>query len=395
MSSRRGGRARDTISISGLAVETRLGVTAAERAVPQTVRISVSMGVDCTRAARTDSLRHTVDWSHLAERIRRVAGARERHLAETLASDVCTVVLSEERVAEAVVAVSKDGAKLPGADSLEVVVRRRRTRALPPFAPFSDRAAATAVRARGSAVKAAGRAFHAFAPAKRFRIPEIAPPVSPCDAPATPGGIPRIAWITNFTADCTLPVWKNYVRNRRMAPTFEFRFVGDAAMDRYIRENAPERAVKAWNRLENGAARADFWRVFALLREGGVYLDMDAAIVRPLERSLGNRPFALLWDRRRFSNFFMATAPGQPLFAEFFDAIVRNVESTPSDAQPPVFYVTGPGALETVLDGKTGLEYSPHLGLCIQGAFTNERFQYADRPGSKWTRNPDFLRPGT
>ena len=393
MSARRGGKARDTLEILGLSVETRLGALAAERAAPQRVLVDVRLSVDAAPAASTDELRNTVDWAHLAERLRRTAAARPRRLAETLASDLCAVALSEERVAAAEVAVAKDGAALPGASSLRATVRRRRTRALPPLPGRGARAAATLLRAEGAAVKAAGSVFHAFAPSKRFAIPQVAPPLAPAASAATPGGIPRVVRVTNFTDKCTLPVWFNWSRNRRMARTFEFRFCGDAEMDRYVRENAPARAVRAWDRLENGAARADFWRVFAILREGGVYVDMDGAFARPLEETLGGEDAVFLWDRRRFSNFFMAAAPGHPFFAEFFDAIVENVENAPQEDQPPVFYATGPGALETVLDGKAGVRFAPHLGCCIQGVFTNERFQYADRPGSKWTRNPNFLKP--
>lgn len=394
MKSRTGGKARDTLEIRGLEIRTRLGTTKEERDAPQTVRVNVRLSVDASAAAATDELRRTVDWAHLAHRIRRVAAARPRNLAETLAADICAAALSEERVAEAEATVAKDGGRLPGAESLLATVRRRRTPELPPLPTAAMRAKAAAVRAEGALAKAAGSVFHAIFPKKRFTIPPVAPPTGPARSGTLPGGVPRVVWITNFTADCTLPVFLNYLRNRCLARSFEFRFADDAEMDRYVRANAPARAVAAWDRLENGAARADFWRVFTLWREGGVYVDMDGSFVRRLERIVEGRGSALLWDRRRFSNFFMAAAPGDPLFAEFFDAIVENVESASQDAQKPVFYVTGPGALETVLDGKTGLEFIPNAGCCIQGAFTNERFQYADRPGSKWTRNPSFLKPG-
>ena len=387
MSERRGGKARDSLEISGLRVETNLGASAAERAMPQQVRVDVRLAIDAAPCAASDALRNTVDWARLASRIRCVAAARPRHLAETLASDICNVALAEERVAAAEVSVAKDGAALPGADKLVATVKRARTRALPPLPSPSMRARALALRTEGALAKAAGSALHAFDPKRRWTIPEVAPARS-AGGGATPGGVPRTVWITNFTDRCTLPVWLNYSRNRRLAPSFEFRFVDDAQMDAFVRGNASVRAVRAWERLDNGAARADFWRVLTLLKVGGVYMDMDAALVRPLEDVLGAREALYLWDRRRFSNFFMAAAPGLPVFGEFFDRIVENVERTTQEDQPPVFYVTGPGALETVLDGKTGIEFTPHLGCCVQGAFTNERFQYIDRPGSKWTHNP-------
>jgi mannosyltransferase OCH1-like enzyme len=248
------------------------------------------------------------------------------------------------------------------------------------------------MKAEGALVKSAGRLFHLLRPRARFEIPPVDPPRAPA-APAGDGEIPHTLWITNFTPRCTLPVWFNFRRNRRLSRSFECRFVDDTAMDAYFSAHAPERLLRAWNRLADGAARADLWRVFALWREGGVYADMDGSFTRPLEETVAGRRDVFLWDRRRYSNFFLAAAPGHPLLAKFLDAIVGRIEAVAEGEEPTVFYVTGPGTLETVLDGEPGVSYVPHHACCVQGVFTNERFQYADRPGSKWTHKRTFLKP--
>ena len=78
--------------------------------------------------------------------------------------------------------------------------------------------------------------------------------------------------------------------------------------------------------------------------------------------------------------------------AEFLDEIAGNIERfVPEPGKvKTVYYVTGPGALEKVL-ARHRIEYVPRNRAAVQGAYSNERFQYADRPGSKWKYKTVFI----
>jgi mannosyltransferase OCH1-like enzyme len=247
------------------------------------------------------------------------------------------------------------------------------------------------LRIAGSLAKAAGHVFHALRPDWRATLPAETPPEKP-ESPEE-GGIPRIVWQTNFTDRCTWPMWRNVRHNRAMAKEFSFRFWDDATCDAYMREHAGSRTAAAYVRLTNGAAKADLWRLQVLHDFGGVYLDMDGTLVAPLAPLLRGRRELLVADDIRFTQYFMATVPRNPLFKEFIDTVVENVEHYDFAAARPVFWTTGPAALEKVLLRHPEVKFAPRRDVCRQGVYTNEHFQYLDRPRAKWTHNPSFVKP--
>lgn len=113
-------------------------------------------------------------------------------------------------------------------------------------------------------------------PRKRYLLPCSALPLL---RPSTPKAIPRIVWLTNYTNQVTLSVYASYLFNRLMAPTFEFRFCDDAACDEFIKSRFPAEVYDSYARLQIGAAKADFWRILTLLAHGGIYMDIDAALL--------------------------------------------------------------------------------------------------------------------
>jgi mannosyltransferase OCH1-like enzyme len=119
-------------------------------------------------------------------------------------------------------------------------------------------------------------------------------------------------------------------------------------------------------------------------------MDIDAALVRPLERLLEGRSQMFVWDARHFSNFFLATVPRNPLYEKMLETIVHNIENYPKEGGPSVFYTTGPGAIQSLLVD-AGVTFVPRQMACIQGVFTNERFQYMDRPRTKWKYKKTFI----
>ena len=72
---------------------------------------------------------------------------------------------------------------------------------------------------------------------------------------------------------------------RRLLPDYEFRFWNNDTVDfrhRYLRQAY---SVRAWNRV------SDFQRLYALVHHGGIYLDTDVELRRPLDPLLGQSCF--------------------------------------------------------------------------------------------------------
>ena len=241
----------------------------------------------------------------------------------------------------------------------------------------------------GTILKGFAYIFHFVFPKKRFTIPEQSNPIVASTQPHT---ITKIIWQTNYTNRVSLPVYANYLFNRLMSLDWEYRYVSTEARLEFIKTNAPERFIKAFEQLTDGAAQADFWRLFVLNYYGGVYMDIDAHLVWPLSKMiLPNDKEIFLMTKHDYSNYFIATAKENPHLQKALEMIVDNIEQ--KNIGGGVYDLTGPTVLNRAI-GKNIVKHRHNRITCIQGSFTNEYFQYIDKPRGKWThaKNEDLLK---
>jgi mannosyltransferase OCH1-like enzyme len=110
----------------------------------------------------------------------------------------------------------------------------------------------------GFLIKGFSYFFHFIFKNKRFKIPEYSAPF----IKGKKSLIPKIIWQTNYSNNVTLPVYVNYLFNRLMSLDWEYRYVSTEARLEFIRTHASERYSQAFEQLTDGAAQADFWRLF-------------------------------------------------------------------------------------------------------------------------------------
>jgi mannosyltransferase OCH1-like enzyme len=236
------------------------------------------------------------------------------------------------------------------------------------------------IKAFANTMKGAYYLVHLVLPNKRFVIPRYAPPLLKRNGLRA---IPRTIWQTNFIDRVTFPIFLNYLFNRMLAPTHEYRFATDDDCANFVRTKYPGAIWEAYQNLRIGASRADLWRILVLHEHGGTYLDVDAHLMWPLELLINSDDRDLFVSDRlgRLTNFFMASAPRNPLLAKAAKRIAENIHTA---ASSDVFDLTGPGALMSALaDERFRIE--PYKFVCDQGNFTNSFFQYVDHPTGKWT----------
>lgn len=238
------------------------------------------------------------------------------------------------------------------------------------------------IRLTGNLFKIASYPIHWLLPKYRFTIPEHSKAVVRSRQKSK---VTKIVWQTNYSNKVAFPVYANYLFNRLMTLDYEYRFVSDEAQKRFVEENTSESEYQAYLQLNDGAALADFWRIVALNTEGGVYLDMDATLVKPLKKLIEPEDQALYVSLAKnnfeYTNFFLASAPNNPDYEKTIEKMVCNIEQKKVD--DGVYFLTGPGVLTEALEGKS-VKSIERKYVCIQGAFTNEHFQYLDKPRSKW-----------
>lgn len=235
------------------------------------------------------------------------------------------------------------------------------------------------IKLLGAITKGLSYPFHAIFKKTRFTIPEYS---TPFINSSTSSKIPKIIWQTNYTNNVTLPVYINYLFNRLISPDWEYRYVSTEAREEFIKTNADERTFNAFMQLTDGASQADFWRLFVLGKVGGVYMDIDAHAVWPLSKMIKPEFDELfLMTKKHYSNYFIACAPNNVHIQKTLEIIVNNIEQ--KNIGGGVYDLTGPTALNLAIGDNT-VNHRFYRITCNQGSFTNEYFQYMDKPRGKW-----------
>lgn len=230
--------------------------------------------------------------------------------------------------------------------------------------------------------------FHFIFPNKRFTIPEYSKALI---SSTRTSAIPKKIWQTNYTNRVSLPMYLNYLFNRLMSLSYEYHYVSTEARLAYIESTMPEEISSAFKMLVNGASQADLWRLIVLNTEGGVYMDIDAHLVWPLSKIIKSEDKEVfLLNKQHYTNYFIASQPDHPVLKETISIIVDNIQK--KKIEGGVYDLTGPNALNIALQNKE-VNHRYYRHTCVQGSFTNEYFQYIDKPRGKWVHmdNADLL----
>lgn len=113
----------DIIFIEELRAETWIGIYPREKAMPQTVEISLQIGVSTVSAGASDDIRDTVDYAAVVERLRGDLASSHFNLLEALAEHVATYLLQTFAVHWVRVSIAKLG-MLPGVRRVGVTIER-------------------------------------------------------------------------------------------------------------------------------------------------------------------------------------------------------------------------------------------------------------------------------
>ncbi len=113
----------DTIFLSEVKVQTKLGVPEWERMVEQTIILDIEIGYDLSKACKSDDVADTIDYGIVVNRIRETLTENSFQLVEALAEHICQIILKEFGALSVKVKVAKP-AILPGLKALGVVIER-------------------------------------------------------------------------------------------------------------------------------------------------------------------------------------------------------------------------------------------------------------------------------
>ena len=148
---------------------------------------------------------------------------------------------------------------------------------------------------------------------------------------------------TWWTSDLPAGVQSIVDRTIALNPDFIHYLYLDADMDEFVHVNYPGRISEAYDRLNIIVAKVDFWRYLVLYKYGGVYLDMDSAIDKPLAELIRPEDQAIITAEGNpglYVQWGLIFAQGHPILGRVIDLVVSNIETNryPND----VHKMTGP-----------------------------------------------------
>jgi dihydroneopterin aldolase len=113
----------DIIFIDDFRVSTLIGIYPREKAMPQTVEISLQIGTATACAGASDDIRDTIDYAVVVDRLRVELAARHFNLLEKLAEYVATLLLEDFGATWVRVSIAKLG-MMRGVRRVGVVIER-------------------------------------------------------------------------------------------------------------------------------------------------------------------------------------------------------------------------------------------------------------------------------
>lgn len=113
----------DIIFIDELRVSTLIGIYPREKAMPQTVEMSLQIGTVTTSAGASDDIGDTIDYATVVERLRAELASQHFNLLEKLAEYVARLLLEDFGATWVRVSIAKLG-MMPGVRRVGVVIER-------------------------------------------------------------------------------------------------------------------------------------------------------------------------------------------------------------------------------------------------------------------------------
>ena len=154
--------------------------------------------------------------------------------------------------------------------------------------------------------------------------------------------IPKViyqTWKTKY-----LPKKVNLVRYNihKLNPEYTIFLYDDNDIDNFIKDNFDEKIYNSFKKLKVGAAKADFWRYCVLYKNGGVYLDVDSNILKPLNQLIKPDDKCIITRENNkgvFNNWFMIFDKEHPILWNTIQKCCYNIDNKTTN---DVCKLTGP-----------------------------------------------------
>jgi mannosyltransferase OCH1-like enzyme len=155
--------------------------------------------------------------------------------------------------------------------------------------------------------------------------------------------IPKIIHQTFKTSTLPFITRWHISRLKKNNPEYLYEFYDDTRIEAFLKEEFPASTLELYNRLNIGAAKADFFRYAVLIRKGGIYLDIDSSIKGSLNDFIKPDDTAVISNEGNpglFVQWALVYEPNHPFLLKTLELVLDNIlgNKYPND----VHKMTGP-----------------------------------------------------
>lgn len=125
--------------------------------------------------------------------------------------------------------------------------------------------------------------------------------------------------------------WVNETINlyKESNPEYTYHLYNLDDMYNFVKKSFPGRIFKCYNSLNIDVARSDFWRYLVLYKYGGVYVDMDSYLVKPLASYINIDDTAIISPephKNRYTMWALIFSSKHKILENLIGMICDNIE---------------------------------------------------------------------
>lgn len=145
-------------------------------------------------------------------------------------------------------------------------------------------------------------------------------------------------------------VEKRIKKTTSLNPEYEHTIFTEQQRDDFVYANFDKSVISAYKQLNNVVAKVDLWRYLIIYKHGGVYLDMDASIEKPIKSFIMSSDQAVIsaeTNENLFLQWALFYCKEHPVIKKTIEYTIRNINEKryPND----IANLTGPGVYTEAL----------------------------------------------
>ena len=157
--------------------------------------------------------------------------------------------------------------------------------------------------------------------------------------------IPKIIYQTWKTKSLDNKLESVRKKIQNLNPEYEMKLFDDNDIETWIKNEFTDPIIyNTYKKLKIGAGRADFWRYLILYKNGGIYLDIDSNINKPLNLLINKNDKAIISREKNngttdFVQWCLMFSPKHPILLRTINCCIYNINNKTSTWLPTL---TGP-----------------------------------------------------